>query len=275
MADDRGIKILLTVWVVVFWAVVLASVRAPPEPIAPHNRTGCPPPFADGPLVVVFVPSAIARHKQRRIWLRHAHVAPMFFVIGVHAPAGAVRAVRIEAIQNGPEHYRFAECDDGALACKAYQALRHIASAYRSAPPRFVWRIADDQHLDLGTFRWVVAPGLQTCRLLLGRLRFPWHDRDSDLYLTKDLYSRLGLLKFGKHMHPMAYCMSWDVAQFIGTASIPPLVSGPEDVLVGHWLLFYDIDFVDVGQTPARITLPGEQTSAPLLVGTGSLRADS
>lgn len=156
--------------------------------------------------------------------------------------------------------YLFTECRDfgdelnnangtSSTTCKVYEALRFIAHAYASNPPRFVWRGADDAHLDLDVFRRYVAPTLQTCRLFLGRIRFPTPGEDADLELLPhqpNLYALYGTQKFGKYVLGMGFCMSWDVVRLIGAAPVPPRLTWCEDVMVGQWLLFYDVDFVDI-----------------------------
>lgn len=279
---------LTAIWVLTFGYILLTSIKAPNIQRPYLKRTSCPPTSSPGPDVVVFIPSAIPRHARRRLLFRQMLPelagAHLFFVFGLDAPSDLLVAAHIEARQVGPQHYRFVDCRDseddpanGTAACKVYQALRHIAAAYADAPPRFVWRSADDTYLDLAVFRRIVAPGLQTCRMLLGRLRFPWPNNDADLYLHPrypDLYGLLGLLKFGKHMQPMAYCMTWDVAAFIGAAPIPPRQIWCEDVIVSHWLLFYDVDLADMGEAaPGVRMIRADQepihAGAPLLIAHG------
>jgi hypothetical protein len=166
------------------------------------------------------------------------------------------------AIQTQLPHikYLLTECRDmgdeprnangtSSTTCKVYEALRHITTVYQKTPPQFVWRGADDAYLDLGVFRKYVLPALQTCRLFAGRVRVPIAGDDRDLELSAEhpeLYSLYGIEKFGKYLVGMSFYMSWDVALFIGQSSIPPRQTWCEDIMVSHWLLFYDADIVDI-----------------------------
>ena len=193
--------------------------------------------------------------------------AHVWFIIGtldgprLERRVQGLAAVRKEAAAEPSPlvRYRFVPCRDygdepnnangtSSTTCKVYEALKFIATHYAANPPRFVWRGADDAYLDLGVFRAQVAPRLQTCRLMFGRIRFPTPLDSTDLELMPsqpNLYALYGLRKFGKYMIGMSFCMSWDVVQFIGLSPIPPRLSWCEDVMVGQWLLYYDVDFVN------------------------------
>lgn len=244
-------------------------------PVLPYvRRTGCVPAeprIAAGPDIVVYIPSPAPWRERRSQVMRKmrgelggAHV---WFIIGtltgdrLDRPASGLAAVRREAaLEPNPDvRYHFAPCRDfgdeydnangtSSTTCKTYEALKFIARTYADRPPRFVWRGADDAYLDLRVFRAHVAPRLQTCRLFFGRIRFPTPRGYDDLNLfphQPNLYALFGLLKFGKYMHGMGFCLSWDVVQFLGNAPIPPRQTWCEDVMLGQWLLFYDVDFVD------------------------------
>lgn len=230
------------------------------------------------PEIVVYVPTPILWIERRHIVLEQfrrelplLHNAHLIFVLGtkqgpyLEEEAHGIAAARREAAkeEDFPRiRYLFTACRDlgdephnpngtSSTSCKVYEALRHIVAFYDAAPPRYVWRGADDAYLDLTVFSEHVAPVLQTCRLFMGRLRFPspttTGDYDLDLPSRHpELYALFGLNKFGKYMVGMGYCMSWDVARFIGAASIPPRLTWCEDIMVSHWLLFYDVDFVDL-----------------------------
>ena len=234
-----------------------------------HNVTG--------PDVVVFIPTPISWSERRKVVLnqfrreRHLHNAHLLLVLGtkqgqnLEAEAHGLAAARKEAAteEELPHiRYIFTTCRDlgdephnpngtSSTTCKVYEALRHIAAFYDASPPAFVWRGADDAYLDLAIFREHVIPALlpQTCRIFLGRIRFPSPIGDTDMELPvhhPELYSLFGLRKFGKYMVGMGYCMSWDVARFIGSAPIPPRQTWIEDIMVSQWLLFFDVDFIDL-----------------------------
>jgi hypothetical protein len=193
--------------------------------------------------------------------------AHLWFIIGtldgptLDRPTVGLATVRREAgLERSPfVRYHFAPCRDhgdefdnpngtSGTTCKTYEALKFIARTYASRPPRFVWRGADDAYLDLHVFRTHITPHLQTCRLFFGRIRFPSPLGDGDLDVfprQPNLYALFGVLKFGKYMEGMGFCLSWDVVQFLGNAPIPPRQTWCEDVILGHWLMFYDVDFVD------------------------------
>jgi hypothetical protein len=228
---------------------------------------------------VVFIPTPIGSTERRRAVLRqfrreqHTGVH-LIFVLGTRygqrlefeLPAVADVQKEIQSETHHPSiRYLLSGCRDlgdephnpngtSATACKVYEGLRHISAFYEASPPRFVWRGADDAYLDLAVFRSHVAPVLQTCRLFAGRIRLPRSAYDLDLELNAELYDLYGLKKFGKYMVGMGYVMSWDVARFIGASSIPPRQTWCEDIMVSHWLLFYDVDFVDLPST-----IPGVQ----------------
>ena len=234
--------------------------------------------------IIIYIPTPIAWAARRRLVLNqflresHARVHLLFFFGTKQGPnleleVDNIASARREAMQHKALHprvqYIFTECRDygdeennpngtSSTTCKVYEALRYIAHAYKDSPPRYIWRGADDSYLDIQLFRDHVMPFIQSCRLFLGRLRFPRPDGSSDLELLPDqpnLYTLYGLKKFGKYMLGMGFCMSWDVVHFIGTAPIPPRLTWCEDVIVSHWLLFYDVDFVDVRSVDSKVLM--------------------
>jgi hypothetical protein len=260
-------------------SVALYSVSTPALPtMFPYiARTNCPRPVTHGgPEVVVFIPTPIQWSdrrkrvlKQFRREMRLFRNVHLMFVVGTRdggllefeAPeiTGMHHEIAMQA-QRPHIQYLLTECRDmgdeprnangtSSTTCKVYEALRHITTVYEKTPPRFVWRGADDAYVDLGVFRKYVAPALQTCRLFAGRMRFPTVGGEPDLELSTEhpeLYSLYGLEKFGKYLVGMSFYMSWDVALFIGQSQIPPRHTWCEDIMVSHWLLFYDIDIVDI-----------------------------
>jgi hypothetical protein len=249
---------------------ILSSLMSHQSPAAlPYVKRVCPRATVGGPDVVVYIPSPVHwRERRQRVMhkmrpeLDGSHV---WFIIGtldgptLDRPVPGLGAVRREAAEETSPlvRYLFVPCRDygdefdnsngtSSTTCKAYQALKFIAHTYAASPPRFVWRGAVDSYLDLRVFRTLVAPALQACRLFLGEVR---NDvAASDLWLSRQprLQALYGLYSFGKYITGVGFCMSWDVVQFIGNAPIPPRQTWCEDVMVGHWLLFYDVDFVDV-----------------------------
>jgi len=242
--------------------------------VAPPSFRTCPAAVGNNNhKLVVYIPSPIPWHARRRRVLeqfQRDRVADvdLLFILGtrqggpaLEEEADGLDAARFEARRHRHvARYLFTPCRDygdeynnangtSSTTCKVYEALRYIAHAYAEAPPRFVWRGADDSYLDLRVFRTHVQPRLQTCRLFLGLLRFPDPRSSDDLLLADrqpNLYALYGLTRFGKYMLGAGFCMSWDVVHFLGTATIPPRQTWCEDVMVGQWLLFYNVDFVDI-----------------------------
>ena len=133
--------------------------------------------------------------------------------------------------------------DTSATTCKVYEALKYIAANYEA---KYVWRGADDSYLNLRYFFARVMPSIPTTRLFLGRLRRVEVPAD-DLMLSKqpNLQKLLGIYQFGQYMHGMGFLFSFDVVDFVGSWKIPPHLTWCEDVMVGMWLLPFQINFVD------------------------------
>jgi hypothetical protein len=74
-------------------------------------------------------------------------------------------------------------------------------------------------------------------------------DRDNDLYLgyqpltQKESFYMLS--HFGPYMHGMGFMLSSSVVNFLGTSKIPPKQTWCEDVMVGMWLLPYQVTWLD------------------------------
>ena len=150
--------------------------------------------------------------------------------------------------------YLFAPCKDNedehnnpadtaSTACKAYEGYKHAVAKYKA---KYVWRIDTDSYLNIRLFLTKMAPTLQKTRLFMGRERVPNTD-NWDLVLDrqprlKELYH---LHQFGRYMSGMGFLMSWDVVEFIAGWSIPPHMNWYDDVMIGMWLSFFQIDFVD------------------------------
>ena len=220
--------------------------------------------------VVVFVPTPrqwedrranVARQFLKERW--NDSQAILIFVIGTKT------GPRLEYELDSPHPvthipgiiYYYAPCRDygdefdnpngtSATTCKVYEGLRYITTKYKA---KYVWRSGDDAYLNLKVFfRMLNTPGLvPQSRLYMGWLRSPTlqsPSRTKDLLLSRqprlrDLY---GIHQFGSYMFGMGFCLSWDVAEFIGQLSIPPLQTWAEDVIVGMWLMPFEIDFLNV-----------------------------
>ena len=220
--------------------------------------------------VVVFVPTPrqwedrranVARQFLKERW--NDSQAILIFVIGTKT------GQRLEYELDSPHQvthipgidYYYAPCRDygdefdnpngtSGTTCKVYEGLRYITTKYKA---KYVWRSGDDAYLNLKVFfRMLNTQGLvPQYRLYMGWLRSPTlqsPSRTKDLLLSRqprlrDLY---GIHQFGSYMFGMGFCLSWDVAEFIGQLSIPPLQTWAEDVIVGMWLMPFEIDFLSV-----------------------------
>jgi hypothetical protein len=56
------------------------------------------------------------------------------------------------------------------------------------------------------------------------------------------------LHRFGPYMYGMGFMLSSSVVNFLGTASIPPKQTWCEDVMVGMWLLPYEVTWLDANK---------------------------
>jgi hypothetical protein len=147
--------------------------------------------------------------------------------------------------------------DTSATTCKVYEALKHIVANYES---KYVWRGADDSYLNLPFFFSDVTTSIPSKRVYLGRLRrtdFP----SSDLLLSNQplLRELFGIYQFGQYMSGMGYMLTYDVAEFISSLKIPPHLTWCEDIMVGMWLLPFQITFLnypgfhDLADGPAQL----------------------
>jgi hypothetical protein len=152
--------------------------------------------------------------------------------------------------------YVFSRCRDygdernnpngtSATTCKVYEGFKHVSANYDS---QFVWRGADDSYLNLHMW-FRVAPQLPPGHLYFGSLRYV--DRDADLALAsqpllQDAFA--GLTHFGPYMVGMGFMVSASVADFIGTLKIPPKQVWCEDVMVGMWLLPFQVTWLQANR---------------------------
>lgn len=133
--------------------------------------------------------------------------------------------------------------DTSGTTCKVYEALKYIVANYEA---KYVWRGADDSYVNLRYFFARVMPTIPTTRLFLGRLRrTDLPQTDLLLSLQPNLQKMLGIYQFGQYMHGMGFVFSYDVADFIASLKIPPHLTWCEDVMVGMWLLPFQIAFMD------------------------------
>ena len=250
------------------------GVRACPYVRGLPSKNASNSSIADEVQYVIYIPSPIEWHGRREHVLRKMRSelrgdTHLYFVFGTRA--GPLLERETELLDSGRAEaaletdvrvrYLFTNCRDNgdevnnpngtsSTTCKTYEALRYVARAYAASPPLFVWRGADDAYLDLHVFRTLVVPKLQTCRLFLGQLQFPqpWNREDLDLSVHQPrLYGLFGVKKLAKYMYGMGFCMSWDVVRFLGLGTIPPHLTFPEDVIVSQWLVYYDVDWKDIG----------------------------
>jgi hypothetical protein len=158
----------------------------------------------------------------------------------------------VEEYRNQIE-YVFSSCRDygdepnnpngtSATTCKVYEGLKYISSKYES---KYVWRGADDAYLNLQMWFRIVGQ-LPSGNLYFGDLRYSNGD---DLLLKRhpDMQRETFYMleRFGPYMGGIGYLMSSKVAEFIGTAIVPPKLTWCEDVMVGMWLLPYQVQWMD------------------------------
>lgn len=214
--------------------------------------------------IVMFVPSAIASHTRRKYVQREftrekwpMNTAILLFIFGngtlSHTLRTSPTTVQIHECADTGDAFDRTD-DTSATTCKVYMALRHITSHYKA---RYVWRGADDSYVNLRYFVHTLMPTLPTSRLYYGRLRTA-HTLHSDLLLSSQprLASLFGLYQFGQYMVGSGYLLSFDVAEFIASLTIPPHLTWCEDVMVGMWLNPFQITFMP---SPHFIDQPDEQ----------------
>jgi hypothetical protein len=60
-----------------------------------------------------------------------------------------------------------------------------------------------------------------------------------------ELQKLFGLYQFGQYMSGMGFLFSYDVADFVASLKIPPHLTWCEDLMVGMWLLPFQISFMN------------------------------
>ena len=259
---------------------VLQRLREP-FVYVPDRNPRCPLPMRNRKKVdvVMFVPTPIEWEDRRRPILRQflrekwtTSQVILIFVFGTKTGERLEKDLDTSVVQQHPgAKYLFTECRDfgdelnnpngtSSTTCKVYETCVHITKHYQT---KYVWRGADDSYINLKLF-FRMMPTLPPERLYMGRYRdVSWYTgRDKDLLLERQprLISVFGLFQFGGYMHGEGYVFSHDVAEFIGTLSIPPHLTWCEDVMVGMWLNPFRITKMDFH------TLPGYGNGPPLLV---------
>jgi nucleoside-diphosphate-sugar epimerase len=217
--------------------------------------------------VVMFVPTPIPWGDRRKPVLRQflrerwdPSEVRLIFVVGTRTGPRLEEELDLSIIlkerKEAPEaqvEYLLTSCRDegnewnnangtSATTCKVYEACVHIARRYRA---RFVWRGADDAYVNLKLFRRLM-PLLPKTRLFLGYLRkVKIQEEQMGLVGQPNLHELFGLYQFGQYMLGIGFLFSWDVAEFIGSWTIPPHQTWCEDVMVGMWLNPFQIKFID------------------------------
>jgi hypothetical protein len=228
-----------------------------------NNAT--PPPIYAGKTetdVVMFVPSpvdweerrcAVYTQFEREGWARDK--ASLLFIIGNASGAGLKDTVDTSKIVKYPlalnvivncRDYgdEFDNPDDtSGTTCKVYEALKYIAANYNA---KYVWRGADDSYVNLRYFFSDVMPNIPATRLYLGSLRRT-DTVQHDLLLSRqpNLQKLFGIYQFGQYMFGMGFLLSFDVVDFVASLKIPPHLTWCEDLMVGMWLLPFQITFMD------------------------------
>ena len=212
--------------------------------------------------VVMFVPSPVDWEErrcsvytqfEREGWTRDR--VSLLFIIGNASGAGLKDSVDTSKIVQYPlalnvivncRDYgdEFDNPDDtSGTTCKVYEALKYIAANYNA---KYVWRGADDSYVNLRYFFSDVVPNIPTTRLYLGSLRRA-DTVQHDLLLSRqpNLQKLFGIYQFGQYMYGMGFLLSFDVVDFVASLKIPPHLTWCEDLMVGMWLLPFQITFMD------------------------------
>lgn len=134
-----------------------------------------------------------------------------------------------------------------STTCKIYEGLKLVYALYDAD---FVWRQDNDSYLNLQMW-FDIFPSLPKGHLYYGNLRVVDDQPHGDLNLARrgqlEVQSHVfhGLKEYGPYMSGMGYMLSFSVVEFLATATIPPKLMWCEDVMVGMWLLPFDVQWVD------------------------------
>jgi hypothetical protein len=244
--------------------------------ISPQNNHSCT--LSSNPLqkahtrVVIFVPSPLP-WVDRRLMVTNTFIkqgwnacdAHIVYVLGTRGGedlgqmldmgALAEEKARYKDISN--LHFFFSDCRDqgdewdnpngtSATTCKTYQGFKFAARHFNA---EYVWRGADDAYLNLKFFFETVAPSLPSSSLYLGHVRNPameWNPADMKLSRQPSLKEHVWKADtFGAYMLGMGFLVTMDVAQFIDSWKIQPHLTWCEDVMVGAWLMPFQIQWVN------------------------------
>lgn len=166
-------------------------------------------------------------------------------------------------------HYLFSPCRDkgdewdnpngtSSTTCKTYHGFKFAAQHFDA---EYVWRSADDAYLNLQFFFRQVAPALKGKKALyFGSMRDATVNKPL-LSLTPDFLDPIGDLRldsqpnlqrhvwrmryFGSYMFGMGFMVTMDVAQLVDSWTIPPQQTWCEDVVIGAWLMPFQIEWMD------------------------------
>jgi hypothetical protein len=131
-----------------------------------------------------------------------------------------------------------------STTCNVYEGLKYVDAMYES---KYVWRSADDAYLNLHMW-FQMEPLVPSGDIYMGYMRYV-DGTEEDLKLSRqplmqrETFSMLP--RFGPYMSGMGYVLSASVAHFIATATIAPKLTWCEDVMVGMWLLPFQIRWID------------------------------
>jgi len=221
---------------------------------------------------VVMIPTALSSGKRRKYvndqflrqeWRTQSVV--MIYILGTRDGERLEKELNVShELHNeiekvaGRIHYFFSACRDegdqmnnpngtSATTCKVYEGFKHVYSMYVA---EFVWRSADDAYLNLQMW-FRVAALMPKGHLYFGRKRVPKRD-DWDVQLNSqpDLQEQTlqGLEIFGPYMLGMGFLVSYSVVEFLAEIKIPPKLTWCEDIMVGMWLLPFNILWQDCKQ---------------------------
>ena len=265
----------------IHWSIAHIHSRSPLWVYVPDANPRCPKAVArkHETEVVMFVPCPMEWTRRRRFIVKQFLVerwteqqVVLIFVFGTRTGPRLEQALDTSQAELLPgARYIYTPCRDlgdelnnpngtSSTTCKVYEACVHIAQHYTS---KYVWRADSDAYMNLRLF-FRIMPQLPASRLFLGRYRDAsvYRKDDWDLQLSRQplLQPLFGLAQFGGYMQGEGYVFSYDVAEFIGTLSIPPHQTWCEDVMVGMWLNPFRITKMDY------TALPGSRSNPSLLV---------
>lgn len=219
---------------------------------------------------VVMIPSPMSWHKRRHQvneqFLRGgwgSQSVAMLYVLGTKGGKQLEKELEIDqtmreeiSLYRGKVEYFFSDCRDmgdernnpngtSATTCKVYMGLKRVYALYTA---EYVWRGADDAYLNLHMW-FRIVPLLPKGNIYFGSMRRAG-GFDLNLRRQPDLQNQTfhSLTQFGPYMVGMGFMLSWSVVEFLAESKIPPKLMWCEDVMVGMWLLPYQIEWIDSNQ---------------------------